>query len=290
MAVTALQVKELRQRTGAGILDSKKALEATDGDIDKAIEWLQERGAAKAAKKANRISAEGLVSTAQNDQAAVMIEINSETDFVSKNAQFQKLVKEIAEGLLSIDFSSDAEAAKAVINGKTVEELCMEATTTIGEKISFRRATRIIKLENQFVGAYTHANGQIASLVTIEGGNAEAAKNVSMHVAAMNPEFLDASSMPQEKIEAFKAEIMDELKDVQKPENIKEKMAEGKLRKVLSDLTLVDQEFVMEKMPVSKYLKGQNATALAMTRFQVGEGIEKQESDFAAEVAAQMSA
>ncbi len=290
MAVTALQVKELRQRTGAGILDSKKALEATDGDVDKAIEWLQERGQAKAAKKASRIAAEGLVATAQNDNVAVMVEINSETDFVAKNAQFQELVKTIATGLLSVEFSTDKEAANAVINGKTVIELCVEATSTIGEKISFRRASKVFKGDNQFIGSYTHANGQISSLVIIEGGNVEAAKNVSMHVAAMNPEFLDATEMSQEIITKYKAEIIEELKDIKKPENIKEMMAEGKLRKILSDLTLVDQEFVMEKMPVSKYLKGHGAKAILMARFQVGEGIVKEESDFAAEVAAQMGA
>ncbi len=289
MAVTALQVKELRQRTGAGILDSKKALEATDGDINKAIEWLQERGQATAAKKASRVAAEGLVSTAQNDNAAVMVEINSETDFVAKNAQFQELVKKVANGLLLVDFSNSEEATKAVINGKTVEELCTEATSTIGEKISFRRAIKVVKTDSQFIGAYTHANGQISSIVVIEGGNQEVAKNISMHVAAMNPEFLDAASMPQEKIETFKTEIMAELADINKPEKIKEIMAEGKLRKVLSDLTLVDQEFVMEKMPVSKYLKGHGASAISMARFLVGEGIAKDETDFAAEVAAQMA-
>ncbi|NQZ28915.1 MAG: elongation factor Ts [Mycoplasmatales bacterium] len=290
MAVTALQVKELRQRTGAGILDSKKALEATNGNVDKAIEWLQERGQAKAAKKESRIAAEGLVATAQNDKAAIMVEINSETDFVAKNSQFQELVKTIATGLLEVEFSTNEEAANAKVNGKTVTELCVEATSTIGEKISFRRAKKIVKADNQFIGSYTHANGQISSLVVIEGGNEEAAKNVSMHVAAMNPEFLDAASMPQEIIAKHKAEIMEELKDINKPEKIKEMMAEGKLRKILSDLTLVDQEFVMEKMPVSKYLKGQGAKAISMARFQVGEGIVKEESDFAAEVAAQMGA
>ncbi len=290
MAVTALQVKELRQRTGAGILDSKKALEATDGNIDKAIEWLQERGQAKAAKKESRIAAEGLVATAQNDKAAIMVEINSETDFVAKNSQFQELVKTIANGLLEVEFSTDEEAANAIINGKTVNELCVEATSTIGEKISFRRAKKVVKADNQFIGSYTHANGQISSLFVTEGGNNEAAKNVSMHIAAMNPEFLDADAMPQETIEKHKAEIMDELKDINKPEKIKEMMAEGKLRKILSDLTLVDQEFVMEKMPVSKYLKGHGAKAISMARFQVGEGIVKEEADFAAEVAAQMGA
>ncbi len=288
MAVTAQLVKELRERTGAGILDSKKALEASNGDIDKAIAFLQEKGQAKAAKKAGRISAEGLVSTATNDKAAVIVEINSETDFVSKNAQFQKLVKDVTEALLNADFKSDEEAAKVKIGSKSIEELCVDATATIGEKISFRRATKFSASADQVIGSYTHANGQIAALVLLEGKNAEAAKNVAMHVTAMNPEFLDADSMPKTKIEEFKKEILEEMKDVKKPDNIKEKIAEGKLRKVLSDLTLVDQEFVMEKMPVSKYLQGQSSTAKDMIRFEVGEGIVKEEADFAAEVAAQM--
>ncbi len=290
MSITAQMVKELRERTGAGILDSKKALEATNGDIEKAIEHLQENGVAKAAKKAGRIAAEGLVTTASNEKGSVMVEINSETDFVAKNAQFQELVKKISSALLTASFSNSEEAAKVNVDGKTIEELCVEATATIGEKISFRRAIKIEKNNDQFIGAYTHSNGQIAALVTIQGGNEEAAKNVAMHVTAMNPEFLDAEAMPKEVVAKYKAEIMEELSSMDKPEAILEKMAEGKLRKILSDLTLVDQEFVMEKMPVSKYLSSQNAKAISMIRYQVGEGIEKKEEDFASEVAAQMGA
>lgn len=288
MAVTAQLVKELRERTGAGILDSKKALEATNGDMEKAIAFLQEKGQAKAAKKAGRISAEGLVSTSSNGNAAVMVEINSETDFVSKNAQFQKLVKDVTGALLKAEFKNNEEASKVKVGDKTIEELCVQATATIGEKISFRRAEKFNAADGQIIGSYTHANGQIAALVLIEGGKPDVAKNVAMHVTAMNPEFLDAASMPKAKIDEFKKQILDDMKDIDKPDNIKEKMAEGKLRKILSDLTLVDQEFVMEKMPVSKYLTNNNATAKAMARFEVGEGIVKEESDFAAEVAAQM--
>ncbi|MCP4336703.1 MAG: elongation factor Ts [Mycoplasma sp.] len=288
MAVTAQLVKKLRERTGAGILDSKKALESSNGDIEKAIEFLKEKGQAKAAKKAGRISAEGLVSTIENSNSAVIVEINSETDFVSKNAQFQKLVKDITEALLSSDFNNDEEASKIKVDGKTIEELCINATATIGEKISFRRASKFIAKDNEVIGSYTHANGQIASLVLLKGSNKEAAKNVAMHIAAMNPDFLNAESMPKEKIEEFKKEILKEMVGIDKPDNIKEKMAEGKLRKVLSELTLIDQEFVMEKMSVGKYLQGKSLEAKEMIRFEVGEGIEKQETDFAAEVASQM--
>ncbi len=288
MAITAQQVKELRERTGAGILDSKKALEATNGDVEKAIEFLQEKGQAKAAKKAGRIAAEGLVSTSSNEKSAVVVEINSETDFVSKNQQFQELVRTITKGLLAAEFSNDNEASQVMVDGATIEDLCVKATATIGEKISFRRAVKFTAEEGEVIGAYTHANGQIAALFKGKGSNTEAVKNVAMHVTAMNPEFLDAESMPAEKIAEFKKTIMDEMIGIDKPENIKEKMAEGKLRKVLSDLTLVDQEFVMEKMPVSKYLQGNSLEAVSMVRFEVGEGIAKDATDFASEVAEQM--
>lgn len=281
-------IKELRDRTGAGFLDVKKALEATDNNMDKAIEWLQERGAAKAAKKAGNIAAEGVVAIAQNDSVAVMYEVNSQTDFVAQNAEFTELVETIGKALLSADFNTAEEANAISYEGKTVAEMTTEATATIGEKIEVRRAVRVSK--NGSLGAYVHTNKQVAAIVVTEGGTDEIARNVAMHVASMNPQFLDENSVPAEKVAAMKAEIAESPALEGKPENIKENIAKGMLRKQLSELTLVDQEFVMEKMPVSKYLSSKGATAKAMYRFEVGEGIEKVEQDFAAEVAAQMKA
>jgi elongation factor Ts len=229
------------------------------------------------------------VHVAANDKNAVIVEINSETDFVALNKDFKELVSKVAKALLEADFNSDKEASQIKINGTTIEELCEKATVTIGEKISFRRALKVTKKDSEFFGPYTHVNGKIAAIVKIEGGNSEAAKNVAMHVSAMNPQFLNREAMPANDIANHKNAIMNELKDIDKPENIKEKMAEGKLGKILADLTLVDQAFVMEsKQSVKQYLKSANATATFMIRYEVGEGIEKNEVDFAKEVASQM--
>ena len=288
--MSALLVKQLRDRTGAGFLDCKKALEASNGDVDKAIEWLQERGAAKAAKKAGAIAAEGVVKTLTTENGAVIFELNSQTDFVAQNAQFKALVDKIANGLVHANFTTAEEANAVTIDGKTVADICVDATATIGEKIQLRRAIKLNKAANEVIGAYTHVNGRVAAIVVTENGNEDAARNVAMHVASMNPQFLDANSVDADKLAAMKAEIAESPALQGKPENIANSIAEGMLRKQLSTLTLVDQEFVMEKMPVSKYLSNHGAVAKAMFRFEVGEGIEKKEENFAAEVAAQMTA
>ena len=281
-------IKELRDRTVAGFLDVKKALDASNDDINKAIEWLQERGQAKAAKKAGAIAAEGVVVTVSNDTHSVIYEVNTQTDFVATNSYFKDLVTKIGNALINGEFTNDEEANKVSINGKTISELTTEATATIGEKIELRRAQKIAKPENGALGAYTHGNRQVAAIVITEGGDNESARNVDMHVASMNPEFLDEAAIDPAKIEEMKAEIAKSPALEGKPENIKENIAKGMLRKQLSELTLVDQEFVMEKMPVSKYLSSKGAKAIGMIRYEVGEGIEKVETDFAAEVAAQM--
>lgn len=288
--MSAQLVKELRDRTGAGFLDCKKALEASNGNVDAAIEWLQERGAAKAAKKAGAIAAEGVVKTIVSGNEAVIFELNSQTDFVAQNAQFKALVDKIANGLVKANFASAEEANAVTIDGKSVADICVEATATIGEKIQLRRAVKINATGNEVIGAYTHVNGRVAAIIVTENGKEEAARNVAMHVASMNPQFLDSTSVPADKLEAMKAEIKDSPALEGKPENIKENIAAGMLRKQLSELTLVDQEFVMEKMPVSKYLSNHGGVAKAMFRFEVGEGIEKKVDNFAEEVKAQMTA
>lgn len=285
---STLLIKELRQRTGAGFLDCKKALEASNNDVEKAIVWLQEKGVARAAKKAGSIAAEGIVKTAVSDTHAVIFELNSQTDFVATNDQFQKLAQTISDALLSNDFSTIEEANAIKVNETTIADLCIKATATIGEKIQLRRAIRIEK-NNLIIGAYTHVNKRVAAIVVTDGGSDEIARNVAMHVASMNPQFLDESSVPADKVAAMKAEIEKSPALEGKPDNIKENIAKGMLRKSLSELTLVDQEFVMEKMPVSKYLANGKAVAKAMYRFEVGEGIEKAEVNFADEVKAQMN-
>lgn len=278
-------IKELRDRTGAGFLDVKKALEATNEDLDKAIAWLQEKGASKAAKKANAIAAEGIVKTIVNKNHAIMFEVNSQTDFVATNALFVELVEQIGNALLKNEFKTVEQANAITIDGKTIADLCKEATARIGEKINLRRA---VQVKGQVIGAYTHVNKRVAAIVVTEGGDASTARNVAMHVASMNPQFLDEKSVPEVKVQEMKAEIAESKALANKPDKIKEQIASGMLRKKLSELTLVDQEFVMEKMSVAKYLSNNGAKAIAMFRFEVGEGIEKVTTDFAAEVASQM--
>ena len=287
--MSALLVKELRDRTGAGFLDCKKAIEASDGDIEKAIVWLQEKGAAKAAKKAGAIAADGVVSIKVKDNKAVIYEVNSQTDFVAGNEKFLALVEKIGQALVSGTFSSAAEANQIIINRKTIAELCVEATATIGEKIELRRAELVKTSEDEKIGAYVHVNKRVAALLITKGGTEETTRNVAMHIASMNPQFLDEDSVPSEQVGKMKAEIAESDSLKSRPEHIRENIAKGMLRKKLSELTLVYQEFVMEKMPVKKYLTDKGAVAKKMIRYEVGEGIEKAEVDFAAEVAAQMA-
>ena len=285
----ALLIKELRDRTGAGFLDCKKAIEATNGDVEAAISWLQERGAAKAAKKAGAIAADGVVAIKSNGSKAVIYEVNSQTDFVATNDQFLALVEKIGNALVGASFTTAEEANAITVDGKTIADLCVEATATIGEKIVLRRAEVYTASEGEVIGAYTHVNKRVASIVVTKGGTEDAARNVAMHVASMNPQFLDETSVPADELARMKAEIAESDTIKSRPENIRENIAAGMLRKQLSELTLVDQEFVMEKMPVKKYLADKGAVATAMVRYEVGEGIEVVHTDFAAEVAAQMA-
>lgn len=286
--MSALLVKELRDRTGAGFLDCKKAIEATNGDIEKAIEWLQEKGAAKAAKKAGAIAAEGVIAAKREGNKAVIFELNSQTDFVAQNDKFKALVEKIATALVGATFTTAEEANAVKAGDKTVADLCVEATATIGEKIVLRRAELITVESNQALGLYIHVNSRVGALVLTNGGNDDDVRNVAMHVASMNPQFLDENSVPADALAEMKKEIEESDTLASKPEKIRANIAAGMLRKKLSEITLVDQEFVMEKMPVKKYLSDNGATAVKMLRFEVGEGIEKVVSNFAEEVAQQM--
>jgi len=292
MAVTAQMVKELREKTGAGMLDCKKALEATDGNIEEAITWLREKGIAKAAKKASRVAAEGLCNVAICGNKAVIYEVNSETDFVSKNAQFLELLDTIGKALLEND--SD-DYLNIVYNGSTIENLLVSATATIGEKISLRRVTRVTKADNENFGAYKHAGGRIAVLTLIDGGSEEVAKDIAMHVAAINPKYLCQADVPAEELEKEKAiqiaEMKNDPKMAGKPDNVLENIVKGKLGKFLKEICLLDQPFVKDpNLTVDQYAKNQKCSIKSYIRLEVGEGIEKVETDFVAEVMAQVKA
>ncbi|MDY0211040.1 MAG: translation elongation factor Ts [Acholeplasma sp.] len=297
MAITAQQVKQLRDVTGAGMLDCKKALEQTDGDIDAAVTYLREKGIAKAAKKADRIAAEGLCNFVIDGNVAVLYELNSETDFVSKNDKFLVLLEKVGQAILANGSNNTEEALKGLSNGVSIETVLSEATATIGEKITLRRVTRIVKEDNQLFGAYKHMGGRIVSLAILNGGNDQVAKDIAMHVAAQKPLYLDQSQISSETIAKEKDILVHQAMEENaneakpKPQNIIEKMVEGRLNKQLKEICLVNQPFV--KNPdetVEQYVKNAKATVVSFIRLEVGEGIEKKEVDFAKEVMEQAKA
>ena len=291
MAISAKLVKELREKTGAGMMDCKKALEACDGDIEASFDWLREKGIAKSAKKADRIAAEGLSAFAINGNVAAMVEVNSETDFVAKNAEFVALVNNVCEAV-AVNNPADLEAAKAIeVDGKTIETTIAEASGKIGEKLSLRRIKTFTKNDDEVFGAYSHMGGKMVSIVKLADGDEEKARDIAMHVAAINPKYISQDEIPQvekDREDAVQTEIMaNDPKLANKPEKVLEGIKRGKLNKVFSEWCLLDQEFIKTpKESVAKYLG--KAKVLEMARFQVGEGIEKKEENFAEEVAAQI--
>ncbi len=288
-------VKELRERTGAGFLDCKKAVEASDGDIDAAIEWLKERGIAKAAKKAGNTSAEGLGVIKTEGNYAVIAEVNSQTDFVAKNAEFLDVLNRTGDALLRSRPENLEAALAADIDGASVRDFLVQATAKIGENIVLRRAETIVKTDSQNFGPYAHNGGKIVVVTTIEGGDSDVAKDVSMHVAAMAPEFYTREEMNDEVLAKMKAEIIDEIKKdesmASKPDNVLDGIAKGRLNKKLSEIVLLDQTFVKAtgKETVQNFLDSKGAKLVSVVRYAVGEGIEVETVDFAAEVAAQMA-
>lgn len=288
--VTAKLVKELRDMTGVGMMDAKRALVEVEGSIEKAVDLLREKGMAKAAKKNDRIAAEGLASVAVKGNVASIVEINSETDFVSKNEKFQELVKEIAE-LVAEHKPADLEAAMKLPTAKgTVESDLIEATQVIGEKISFRRFEVVEKDDNSAFGGYLHMGGRIAVLTVLEGTTDEAlAKDVAMHVAAINPRYVNEAQIPQAELDHEKQVLTEQALNEGKPANIVEKMVVGRLNKFKAEISLVDQPFVKDPdVTVAKYLAAKNATVKSFIRFEVGEGIEKREDNFVEEVMSQV--
>ena len=311
MAVTASMVKELREMTGAGMMDCKKALSATDGDFDKAIEFLREKGLATAEKKAGRIAAEGLVATTikDGDKVAAIVEVNAETDFVAKNEVFQTFVKEVVEQAADTD-AADIDAFKAekwaLDTSMTVDEKLAAMIAKIGESMNIRRFEKIVS-EDGIVVSYIHAAGKIGVLVEAKTENndervKEALKNVAMQVAALNPKYVSTDDVPEEYKEHEKeiliAQAKNDPKNANKPENIIEKMITGRLAKELKEICLLEQEYVKaeNKETVAKYLEmvskevGTPVELKRFVRFETGEGLEKKNEDFAAEVAAQMNA
>ncbi len=289
--VTAKLVKELRDMTGVGMMDAKRALVEVEGDIEKAVDLLREKGMAKAAKKNDRIAAEGLAAVAVNGNTAAIVEVNSETDFVSKNEMFQELVKEIAE-LVAANKPADMEAAMAMKNakGETIEAALIEATQVIGEKISFRRFEAVDKDDNAAFGGYLHMGGRIAVLTVIEGTTDETvAKDVAMHVAAINPRYVNETQIPESELEHEKSVLTEQALNEGKPANIVEKMVEGRLKKFKAEIALVDQPFVKDPdMTVEQYVSSKGGTVKSFVRFEVGEGIEKKVDNFVEEVMSQV--
>ena len=290
--ITASQVKELREKTGAGMMDCKKVLTETNGDEEKAIELLRERGIAKAAKKSDRIAAEGLVDTyiSEDGKIGVVVEVNAETDFVAKNEEFKTFVKDVAKQIAErnpADVEALLEQTSIAEPDKTVKEVLTNKIATIGENMSIRRFERFET--NNLLESYIHGDGKIAVLVEIENGTPELAKDICMQIAAARPEYLDRDAVPAERLakemEILKAQAMNEGN----PEAIAEKIVQGRLGKFYSEICLVEQEFVKDSdIKVGKLVADKGAKIIRFARFEKGEGIEKKEENFAEEVAKQI--
>lgn len=283
--VTAQMVKDLREKTGAGMMDCKKALAETNGDLAAAEEFLREKGIAKANKKESRIAAEGLAAIYAEDKKAVILEVNSETDFVSKNEEFKSMIDSIGAALLKSDAKTLEEALELPCEGGTIHDLIVTKTAKIGEKLSLRRFEIVSLNDGDVLGSYIHMGGRIASLVVLKGGNEAVAKDVAMQQAAMKPEYVFITDVPEEVV-AKEREIQKELAISEgKPADIAEKMVEGRIKKFYKEICLVEQAFIKDgSMSVSDYVKNNNGEIIKAIRYEVGEGMEKRNDDFAAEV------
>ena len=289
--VNASMVKELRETSGAGMLDCKKALEATNGNMEEAINWLREKGISKAAKKASRIAAEGLAFAMIDGNKAVIVEVNSETDFVAKNEEFKSLVNEIADIVLKNSPKNVEEDLEVVSDGKKLSDIISEKVATIGEKLSFRRFEVLEKEDSQIFGTYSHMGGKIVTVVVLEGNDAELAKDIAMQAAAMRPLYLNRDEVPEERIEKEKAVLTEQAENEGLDPNKLPMIVNGRLNKFFEEVCLVDQGFIKEnKMKVSKYVESKNSNIIKFVRYEVGEGIEKKEENFADEVMKQMNA
>ena len=287
--ISASLVKELREKTGAGMLDCKKALEATNGSIDEAVDWLREKGISKAAKKADRIAAEGVAAILTEGNDAVILEMNSETDFVAKNAEFQELVSETLKTIIKSNVETLEEALNLPYEDGTISDFIVAKTAKIGEKLSLRRFAKVTKKDNESFGEYIHMGGKIAVLIITEGTDSTVAKDIAMHAAAMRPSYVSETDVPAEEVEKEKTVLKEQAMNEGKPAEIAEKMVQGRLNKFYKEICLEEQPFVKDgDINVKTYAKNNGGKIVAMYRYEVGEGMEKREENFAEEVAKQM--
>ena len=285
MNITASLVKELRERTGAGMMDCKKALSDTKGDIEAAIEVMRKSGAAKAAKKAGRIAAEGIISIKQNESDLVVLEVNCETDFVTKDENFLSFVETIIEAIINHDIDDVNDLHKFNIGNQTIEEMRQQLIAKIGEKITIRRFEKRV-FKNQ-VGLYLHGT-RIGVVAEIEGGNEELAKDIAMHIAASKPLYIDENNVAEEILDKEREIYMAQAQESGKPAEIIEKMVEGRIKKYIKEITLLGQSFVKDpEQSIEKILKSAEAKVISFVRYEVGEGIEKRSDNFAEEVMSQ---
>ena len=286
----ASDVKELRDKTGAGMLDCKKALEATNGNMTEAVDWLREKGISKAEKKASRVAAEGLCKIVTDGNKAVILEVNSETDFVAKNEEFTNFVDYLANTILANDLKTHEEVLAFNDNGETIENKLVALTAKIGEKLSFRRHELVTKNDNEVFGNYLHMGGRIGALVVLANTNEEVAKDVAMHVAAMAPVCATRSDVPADMVDHESKVIKEQVMNEGKPADIAEKMVTGRLNKFYKEICLEEQEFIKDSsVNVGTFVKNNGGSIVSMIRYAVGEGIEKKEENFADEVMSQIN-
>ena len=289
MEISASMVKDLRERTGAGMMDCKKALVESNGDMDAAIDYLREKGISKAAKKAERIAAEGLSNIYVDGNNAVVVELNSETDFVAKNAEFKELLDKIGKALLNSEVSTMEDALNVKVGEDTVNDLIVNATAKIGEKISLRRFEKVTKTDNEVFGTYLHMGGKISSLTVVLGENEEVAKDVAMQAAAMRPLYVNIESVPEADLEHEKAVIKEQVINEGKKPEFADKIVEGRIRKFYEETVLEEQAFIKDsELTVKAYLEKNNSKLVKLVKYEVGEGMEKRNDDFAAEVMSQI--
>ena len=288
--VTAELVKQLRDQTGAGMMDCKKALEANNGDVKAATDWLREKGIAKAEKKQSRIAAEGLANIFIEGNKAVVLEINSETDFVAKNDEFKSMVENIGKAILASDAKTMDDANALSVEGSTVADYIVAKTAKIGEKLSFRRFEVVTKADDEAFGSYLHKGGKIAVLTVVKGSDEAIAKDVAMQAAAMKPRYVFESDVPAEDVENERKVLKEQAMNEGKPAEIAEKMVEGRMKKFYKENCLVNQLFIKDdSVDVQTYLKNNSSELVSMTRYEVGEGLEKRVENFAEEVAKQIA-
>ena len=289
MNITASMVKDLREKTGAGMMDCKKALVECDGDMDKAIDYLREKGISKAAKKAERIAAEGLANIYVNGNEAVVLELNSETDFVAKNAEFKELLDKIGNAILESDATDLESALNVKVGNDTVNDLIVNATAKIGEKISLRRFEKVSKTDKEVFGSYLHMGGKIASLTVISGSDEVVAKDVAMQAAAMRPLYTTIDSVPAEDLEHEKSVIREQVINEGKKPEFADKIVEGRIRKFYEETVLEEQAFIKDSgLSVKAYLENNKSSLVKLVRYEVGEGMEKRNDNFAEEVMSQI--